>query len=81
MRQRQPLGTVDFKPTILSLMGILNPARDEGRDAAALFRGKRPAAWKDVTFVRPPAQHPYGKVAVFLDLYGNRWDLVQFSQG
>ena len=33
-----------------------------------------------VTFVRPPAEQAYGKVAVFLDLYGNRWDLVQFTQ-
>ena len=32
-----------------------------------------------ITFVRPPAEQPYGKVAVFLDLYGNRWDLVQFT--
>ena len=32
-----------------------------------------------VAFVRPPAVQPYGKVAVFLDLYGNRWDLVQFA--
>jgi catechol 2,3-dioxygenase-like lactoylglutathione lyase family enzyme len=34
---------------------------------------------KGVTFVRPPAVQPYGKVAVFLDLYGNRWDLVEFA--
>ncbi len=32
-----------------------------------------------VTFVRPPQKAPYGTVAVFEDLYGNRWDLVQFS--
>src|SRR5437764_1248052 len=32
---------------------------------------------KGVTFVRPPSDEPYGIVAVFLDLYGNRWDLVQ----
>jgi Glyoxalase/Bleomycin resistance protein/Dioxygenase superfamily len=32
-----------------------------------------------VRFVRPPAEHPYGKVAVFEDLYGNLWDLIQFS--
>ena len=32
---------------------------------------------KGVTFVRPPSEEPYGTVAVFLDLYGNRWDLVQ----
>lgn len=32
-----------------------------------------------VTFVRPPAEQSYGTVAVFEDLYGNRWDLVQFG--
>lgn len=32
-----------------------------------------------VTFVRPPVVQPYGKVAVFEDLYGNRWDLVAFA--
>jgi len=32
-----------------------------------------------VRFVRAPAVHPYGKVAVFEDLYGNLWDLVQFA--
>ncbi|HST37728.1 MAG TPA: VOC family protein [Allosphingosinicella sp.] len=34
---------------------------------------------KGVAFVRPPAVQPYGKVAVFLDLYGNKWDLVEFA--
>ena len=32
---------------------------------------------KDIHFVRPPADHPYGQVAVFEDLYGNQWDLLQ----
>ena len=27
-------------------------------------------------FVRPPSEQSYGVVAVFEDLYGNRWDLV-----
>jgi catechol 2,3-dioxygenase-like lactoylglutathione lyase family enzyme len=31
-----------------------------------------------ITFVREPMQAPYGTVAVFEDLYGNLWDLVQF---
>ena len=31
-----------------------------------------------VHWVRPPADMPYGKVAVFTDLYGNLWDLVEF---
>lgn len=34
-----------------------------------------------VEFVRPPAVYDYGKVAVFLDLYGNRWDLIEFVPG
>jgi catechol 2,3-dioxygenase-like lactoylglutathione lyase family enzyme len=29
-----------------------------------------------VEFVRPPRTEPYGQVAVFLDLAGNRWDLL-----
>jgi catechol 2,3-dioxygenase-like lactoylglutathione lyase family enzyme len=32
-----------------------------------------------IAFVRPPAVQPYGKVAVFLDLYGNKWDLGAFG--
>jgi catechol 2,3-dioxygenase-like lactoylglutathione lyase family enzyme len=34
---------------------------------------------RGVRFVREPKQAPYGKVAVFEDLYGNLWDLVQFA--
>jgi catechol 2,3-dioxygenase-like lactoylglutathione lyase family enzyme len=34
---------------------------------------------RGVRFVRPPKQAPYGIVAVFEDLYGNLWDLVEFS--
>lgn len=30
-----------------------------------------------VRFVRPPTEADYGMVAVFEDLYGNRWDLLQ----
>ncbi len=30
-----------------------------------------------VDFVEPPRQEPYGKVAVFRDPFGNRWDLVE----
>lgn len=33
-----------------------------------------------VRFVREPAEHDYGKVAVFEDLYGNRWDLLQYFE-
>ena len=32
-----------------------------------------------VRFVRKPAVHDYGKVAVFEDLYGNHWDLLEYA--
>ncbi|MGW2305683.1 VOC family protein [Streptomyces sp. NPDC001809] len=41
-------------------------ARDHARMAEA-----------GVTFLEDPRHEPYGSVAVFEDLYGNRWDLLQ----
>lgn len=32
---------------------------------------------KQINFVRPPKEEPYGMVAVFEDLYGNMWDLLE----
>jgi arylsulfatase A-like enzyme len=51
---RQALGTVDFKPTILALLGVANPSADEGRDASRLFTAGAPAVreWDDVAFIR-----------------------------
>ncbi len=34
-----------------------------------------------VVFVRPPTVASYGTVAVFEDLYGNRWDLIEYGKG
>lgn len=31
----------------------------------------------NIRFIRPPEVHPYGTVAVFEDLYGNLWDLIE----
>lgn len=43
---------------------------DFGRDYAALrARGLR--------FLEAPRREPYGQVAVFQDLYGNKWDLLE----
>lgn len=36
---------------------------------------------RGVTFVREPKIEPYGTVAVFEDLYGNLWDLVEPRSG
>jgi catechol 2,3-dioxygenase-like lactoylglutathione lyase family enzyme len=43
---------------------------DFRRDHAAYKR-------RGVAFVEGPRQEPYGTVAVFTDLYGNRWDLIE----
>ncbi|MEV8341461.1 VOC family protein [Streptomyces niveus] len=44
-------------------------ARDHARMLAA-----------GVRFLEEPRHEPYGSVAVFEDLYGNRWDLLQPAQ-
>jgi hypothetical protein len=35
---------------------------------------------RGVNFVREPKTEEYGTVAVFADLYGNLWDLVEFRK-
>ncbi len=34
---------------------------------------------RGVVFRETPREEPYGTVAVFRDLYGNKWDLIQHS--
>jgi catechol 2,3-dioxygenase-like lactoylglutathione lyase family enzyme len=34
---------------------------------------------REIQFVREPKEAEYGTVAVFKDLYGNLWDLIQFN--
>lgn len=35
---------------------------------------------RGIEFVRPPKEQPYGMVAVFKDLYGNLWDLLELNE-
>ncbi|MEL7092325.1 MAG: VOC family protein [Pseudomonadota bacterium] len=48
---------------------------DFARDHARL------AACDGVTFEETPRREPYGTVAVFRDLFGNRWDLIEPKEG
>lgn len=49
----EALGTVDFKPTLLSLLGIQGKAAMQGRDASALLKsGKALEGWVDQAYVR-----------------------------
>jgi catechol 2,3-dioxygenase-like lactoylglutathione lyase family enzyme len=43
------------------------------------WRDHREMTARGIRFIREPKDAPYGTVAVFEDLYGNRWDLVQFK--
>ena len=47
---------------------------DFDRDHAAYMRA-------GVEFVEEPRVEPYGKVAVFRDPFGNKWDLIQPNSG
>ena len=46
---------------------------DFDRDHAVMLRN-------GISFVRPPIDEPYGKVAVFEDIYGNLWDLIEANK-
>ncbi|HZA66761.1 MAG TPA: VOC family protein [Geminicoccaceae bacterium] len=51
--------------------GFLFLYTDDFRRDHAAFRER------GVVFVDGPRLEPYGTVAVFTDLYGNRWDLIE----
>ena len=41
------------------------------------WRDHRDFQSRGIRFIEQPREESYGTVAVFLDLYGNKWDLVQ----
>jgi len=45
------------------------------------WRDYREMSAAGIRFVREPSDQAYGIVAVFEDLYGNRWDLIQYRIG
>lgn len=45
------------------------------------WRDYRAFVGRGVVFIRPPSEESYGIVAVFVDLYGNKWDLVEMRNG
>lgn len=50
------LNTIDFKPTLLSLLGVSAEKPSEGRDASAVLRGGPVSKdWKNLIFSRSPA--------------------------
>lgn len=53
-------------------VGFFLHTDDFARDHAAMTE-------RGVRFAEEPRHEPYGTVAVFVDLYGNRWDLVELK--
>ena len=51
-------------------VGFFLETDDFARDHAAFTTS-------GVRFLEPPRHEPYGTVAVFEDLYGNKWDLIE----
>jgi catechol 2,3-dioxygenase-like lactoylglutathione lyase family enzyme len=45
------------------------------------WRDYREMTERKVKFIRPPSEESYGTVAVFEDLYGNLWDLLELKDG
>lgn len=43
------------------------------------WRDYRRMLAEGINFVREPKEAPYGTVAVFEDLYGNLWDLIELA--
>jgi catechol 2,3-dioxygenase-like lactoylglutathione lyase family enzyme len=54
-------------------VGFFLHTDDFARDHADYLR-------RGVRFIEAPRHEPYGTVAVFEDLYGNRWDLVELAR-
>lgn len=51
------LNTLDFKPTLLGLLGVNAEKPSEGRDASAIFRGEPvPEDWYSLIFSRSPGE-------------------------
>lgn len=66
----QSLGSVDFKPTVLGLMGIKDAGQNEGRNAAPLFTGAMvPSDWHDVNVVRIGSSAKSGWFGAFTEHY------------
>jgi catechol 2,3-dioxygenase-like lactoylglutathione lyase family enzyme len=87
--KRWVLVAPDGGGTALLLARAATPAQregigDQGSGRVFLFlhtddfrRDHAELAARGVRFVEAPREEPYGTVAVFVDLYGNRWDLLQ----
>ncbi|TWU04852.1 sulfatase family protein [Stieleria varia] len=67
----EALGTVDFLPTVMTLMGKPAGQGVQGRDASKLLTGKSVDDWHDITFLRSA-----GPAAGWIAAVSDRYKLV-----
>ena len=65
--------TLDDEPDLVVIQAYITSA-SRAYAIADAYRSR------GVVFVRPPTEEAYGTVAVFADLYGNLWDLLQLKE-
>lgn len=63
------MSTVDFMPTVLSLMGYAGSGREQGRDGSDLLKGGK-SKWVDEAFIHMKADRSY------LGIWTPRWELA-----
>jgi catechol 2,3-dioxygenase-like lactoylglutathione lyase family enzyme len=66
----------DYDEAIAWFTGVLGFTLVDVQAAGARRADDHALTAKGVRCVRPPAEQPYGTVAVFEHLYGNLWDLI-----
>jgi catechol 2,3-dioxygenase-like lactoylglutathione lyase family enzyme len=84
-----PLGSTESKLLLARAVGAEQSSRIGNQTGGRVFlflhtddfwRDFNAFKRKGVVFVREPVEESYGTVAVFKDLYGNLWDLLQLKQ-
>ena len=77
----EALSTVDFLPTILSLMHVPTAGLEQGRDASGLFiNSMAPAGWHDVIFVRGTGRRDNKPDINWLAAVTDRYKLIYSPQ-
>ena len=77
----QVMSTVDFKPTLLKLIGINGKQNDEGSDySQILLTGKTPEGFKNIAFCRGPAMQR-NDMFTFISAVTDRYKLICSPKG
>lgn len=71
----EALSNIDFLPTVMSLLNVPLKTKVDGRDATALFTGKRKPDWEDIAIIRSTG-NPNRVGDTWLSAVSQRYKLV-----